>query len=615
MFRRTLIGIGLTWLLVSSGDAAAQETPARARIIGPQALTGGVLRCEVNDRIQLILESTSSKLQNVDLSRFRPSVTSSNEDVVPAVVDDDPRSSHVLCASDGRAEVTYTIGNLKLCVAVLVGTARKEDSSPCSSGLTTIATSSGASPKVQRPDKPIRGRFQVPEWLDHNGVMSCERGNDWQLVLDVTTEKLEQTDLTFYPPRVHSSNAAVVHAVVNEDPRSIQIKCASDGRAELTLQIADLVICLPVIVSADGAARDATPCTTKTATVTAAAGPVRAATVPERGRPANASAAPTTKTVETPAQASPTRAPSAQPERGQLAANKPRVPAVPVTNLKAYAGYGNVQLTWKAAPGATGYSIHRRDVNATEAISLTGDVHTNGTGLIADTVYFDSNVTANQQYAYYVFPYFRDPNDSTYYFPPAQYQTASIVATARDATGLPWLPADWKTAPVVIADSTAPFNGCAILSAGHHITKERTCIRQAEGMLVVNMRPRSGSVGWVAFLDPHAYASPPLLGIQTFKGMCKPRSVGLLQPPNLPGQNQIGIGNTLRIPVGGIGAFCVAIVAVYADKVGSTGTPEVSITDFKDRGDAVLSDAVFLMYESVDGKWVLIPRDKYNAAF
>ena len=278
----------MAWFVVSGTVLSAQDAPARARLIGPQALTGGVLRCEVNDRMQLVFEATSSKLKNVELAQFRPNVSSSDEDVVQAVVEDDARSSYVLCSADGRAEITYKIGNLTLCVPVLVGTARKEDSNPCASGFTTVATASGARPKVELPDKPVKGRFQTPEWLTHDGVMSCERGNDWQLILDVTTDKLQPADLTYYPPRVKTSNESVVSAVVNEDPRSVQINCASNGRAELTLQVADLVFCIPVVVSDDAAARDATPCA-PTAT---------AAPAPPRGRPARDPATNKIKTVQ-----------------------------------------------------------------------------------------------------------------------------------------------------------------------------------------------------------------------------------------------------------------------------------------------------------------------------
>src|SRR5687767_4209356 len=160
---------GAAWFISSAALLSAQDAPTRARLVGPQALTGGVLRCEVNDRMQLVFEATSAKLKNVELAQFRPQVSSSDEDVVQAIVEDDARSSYVLCAADGRAEVTYKIGNLTLCLPVLVGTARKEDSNACASGFTTVAAA-GTRPKVQLPDKPIKGRFQTPEWLTHDGV-------------------------------------------------------------------------------------------------------------------------------------------------------------------------------------------------------------------------------------------------------------------------------------------------------------------------------------------------------------------------------------------------------------------------------------------------------------
>lgn len=617
MSRTTLAGILLTCLVMFSAEATAQDAPARARLIGPQALTGGVLRCEVNDRIQLILEATSAKLQNVDLARFRPSVSSSNEEAVPAVVDDDPRSSHVLCAADGRAEVTYKIGNLKLCLPVLVGTARKEDSTPCTGGFTTVATSSGVLPPVERPDRPTRGRFQVPEWLDHNGVMSCELGNEWQLVLDVTTDKLEAADLTFYPPRVTSSNESVVRATVNEDPRSVQIRCASNGRSELTLQIADLVVCLPVLVSPDGKAEAAAPCSNR-----AARAEVNKMSAPAPTRTATGAEPLRAEQVRIPnEQGSPTRTPASQSGRDQLAADKPREPAVPVTGLQAYAGYGNVQLSWQPAPGARGYSIHRREVNATEAIVLTGEVKPDGAGVITDTTYTDRGLPSNQQYVYFVFSYYTDPNTGEYYFPPANFEVPRVVATVRDASTMPWLPSDWRASPVVKSAETKDVLLNVCLQAGPMTSSgKQNCVRTgAISEATVEVAPKGGAVGWIAYVDNVLVsASYEIHGaVRTSRGQCTPRVPHGGKPPVLSGHPLITTGQILRIPFERHKPLvCVAVMAVYPNSVGASGTPELKAGSFTlPEVQTVTSDPVYMMFEvdSYSNAWVLKPRDSYDA--
>ncbi|HEX7929491.1 MAG TPA: hypothetical protein VF470_01095, partial [Sphingomicrobium sp.] len=254
------------------------NAPARAKFVGPDWLIGGgVLRCNVNDRAQLILEATTASGGRVDLTRFQPTIRSSDENAVNAVVDENPASNHVLCADNGRSEVTLKIGTLTLCIPVLSGTAQTEDSTPCGSGFgmlatssgkapTMLVTSSGGGPRSTAPAAPARAHFVGPDWLIGKGSLGCKPGSQWQLVLDVTTQKLQRADLKFYPPRVSSSEESVAKGVLDADPYSLQVHCAAEGRSDVTVTIGTVAICIPVIVSEDAPAETAS-CTPTSAQV------------------------------------------------------------------------------------------------------------------------------------------------------------------------------------------------------------------------------------------------------------------------------------------------------------------------------------------------------------
>ncbi len=105
---------------------------------------------------------------------------------------------------------------------------------------------------------------------------------------------------------------------------------------------------------------------------------------------------------------------------------EPDAPAVAATGLIAYAGYGNVQLTWRPAAGAAGYSIARTGDGA-GVVRVTGEYD-----VWPDTVFFDRTVKAGVQYVYFMQTVFRSAATGQLYFPPASTE-ARVVATPRGA--------------------------------------------------------------------------------------------------------------------------------------------------------------------------------------
>jgi hypothetical protein len=250
----------------------------------------------------------------------------------------------------------------------------------------------------------------------------------------------------------------------------------------------------------------------------------------------------------------------------------PDAPAVAATGLVLYAGYDNVQLTWRPAPGAVGYRVARKDVAANTLVTLTGDnVAPDGTGLVRDTTFFDGNAVAGRQYVYYLATYFQRPNGDFYF--PDRNSEARGVATPRSSAGHPWLPADWRERPQPKAVTVVSNN---TIDARWH-SKSRVAGYIYFTYVITAENPGNGCTArphvMVALSAPLPGHSQVTLDSSLVKNI--PSSTSLVDPP-LPGDHRRrGLMDAFGNETLPVTMYCVAVHAVYPEEVDPTGTPVV----------------------------------------
>jgi hypothetical protein len=260
--------------------------------------------------------------------------------------------------------------------------------------------------------------------------------------------------------------------------------------------------------------------------------------------------------------------------RGSVVAKPavPDAPAVAATGLVLYAGYDNVQLTWKPAPGAAGYRVARKDVAANTLVTLTGDnVAADGTGLVRDTTFFDGSAVADRQYVYYLATYFQRPNGDFYF--PDRNSEARGVATPRSSAGHPWLPADWRDRPQPRAVTVVSNN---TIDARWH-SKSRVAGYIYFTYVVTAEDPRNSCDARphviVALSAPLAGHSQVTLDSSIVKNI--PSTTSLVDPPLAGDQRRRGSIDAFGTETLPVTMYCVAVHAVYPERLDATGTPVV----------------------------------------
>ena len=403
-----------------------------------------------------------------------------------------------------------------------------------------------------------------------NGALRCAIGEEAQFSLTATDSAGQTVIFEQWLPEVSSSDEQVLKAELSESsPYVVNTVCKADGEAWILAQSGDAKLEFPVLV---GRARSR-----KTPQSRVAAPPVTTNATPTTATTAiTPTTTPTNRATITGRQGQPLAAQPDSAERGVGAsvvkAPTPNAPAVAATGLVLYAGYNNVQLTWRPAPGAAGYRVARKDVAANELVTLTGDqVARDGSGLVRDTSFFDGSAVADRQYVYYLATYFQRPNGD-YYFPDRNSE-ARGVATPRSSAGHPWLPADWRDRPQPKA-VTVVSNGT--LDARWH-SKSRVAGYIYFSYVITREDPGNSCsahphviVGLGSSLPGHGQVTIDSSFVKNI-----PSSTSLVDPP-LPGDTRrrgsVDLAGNETLPVT---MYCMAIHAVYPEELDATGTPVV----------------------------------------
>ena len=469
---------------------------------------------------------------------------------------------------------------------------------------------------------PVRMELQGPGSRVSRGALRCAIGDETQFSLNGLDSTDQRVVLEQYLPEVTSSDERVLVATLDENsPYIVNATCKADGEAWILVQSGDAKLEFPALVGrarsrpaprARGEAATAeTPATP--ATQATPATPATPATRPGTTPPGAQVVAPANATRATGTQGPQVTGAPASETRASVVAKPaaPDAPAVAATGLVLYAGYNNVQLTWKPAAGAAGYRVARKDVAANELVTLTGDnVTADGRGLVRDTTFFDGNVVADRQYVYYLATYFQRPNGDFYF--PDRDSEARGVATPRSTQGKPWLPADVKDRPRL--KSVALIDGPA-LSVSWHI-KDR-----AAGYIFftyVNTQKNLGNScpGHVTVMPA---LSSPLPGNRQVT-----RDSSLIK--GVPGTADVDRDDprarvTTTVPVT---MYCLRIHAVYPETVDGSGTPVVVGYDAPgsgwgaNAGDSIASKALWIAVrrtceseydESRCTPWKIIPSE------
>lgn len=407
---------------------------------------------------------------------------------------------------------------------------------------------------------PVKIQLEGPGSRVVGGALRCAIGDETQFSLNATDSVDQRVVLEQWQPEVTSSDERVLEAKLSESSAYVvNTVCKADGEAWITVHSGDAKLELPALVGRARSRRTPrareenppTPATTTGATATAP-GQVVSSGRPVQpmmgGSDSGARATGATKKVVT-----------------------PDAPAVAATGLVLYAGYNNVQLTWRPAPGAAGYRVARKDVAANTLVTLTGDnVARDGTGLVRDTGYFDGSAVAGRQYVYYLATYFQRPNGD-YYFPDRNSE-ARGVATPRSTAGKPWLPSDWKTRPQL---KSATVSAGPALNISWHIKPRATGYIY---FTYIGTREVPGTA-----CDGRGHVIPalsaPLAGhaqVTMDSSMVKGVPGMIAVDPPLPGETRRRGKTTLvdeQLPVT---MYCIAVHAVYPDEVDGSGTPVVS---------------------------------------
>lgn len=408
---------------------------------------------------------------------------------------------------------------------------------------------------------PVRMELEGPGSRVSRGALRCAIGDETQFSLNGLDSADQRVVLQQYLPEVKSSDERVMVATLDESsPYVVNATCKADGEAWILIQAGDAKLEFPALV---GKARSRPTPRSRTEPTTA--------TRPGTTTPgAQATPAIATRANGTPGQQ--ISAPQGSETRASPVA-KPAVadaPAVAATGLVLYAGYDNVQLTWKPAPGAVGYRVARKDVAANNLVTLTGDnVTADGTGLVRDTTFFDGSAVADRQYVYYLATYFQRPNGDFYF--PDRNSEARGVATPRSSKGKPWLPADWKARPQ--QKSAAVVAGPA-LSVSWHM-KSRAAGYIFFTYIGTREDPGTSCIGR-GFVMPALTAPLPghmqvTMDSSLVKGM-----PGMVEvDPPLPGEHRrAGLKSLVseKLPVT---MYCIAVHAVYPEELDASGTPVV----------------------------------------
>lgn len=415
---------------------------------------------------------------------------------------------------------------------------------------------------------PVKLDLQGSPSRTETGALRCAVGDETEFGLTGTDSAGQTVINERYVPEVKSTDERVLVAALSPNsPYVMNTVCKGDGEAWILVRSGKATMEYPVLV---GRARSRATPRTRVARGPATTAPKGTAS---RGTRVTASAAARTS-AEMPAKS------GARPQAGVVhstgASQSSADPAaVPAKGLILYAGYDNVQLTWRAAPGAVGYRVARKDVAANTLVTLTGEsVAADGTGLVRDTTYFDGSAVAGRQYVYYLATYFRRSNGD-YYFP-APDAEARGVATPRSSAGLPWLPADWKTRPA--PRSAAVIAGPAFDVRWHG--KQRATGYIYFTYIGTREDPGVRCDGWaysiVALSAPLPGHSQVTMDSSLVKGV--PGMVDV--DPPLPGETRRGGSKDAfgreKLPAT---MYCVAVYAVYPDAVDASGTPVVTRYD------------------------------------
>lgn len=284
-----------------------------------------------------------------------------------------------------------------------------------------------------------------------------------------TDASLSVVPLEPYEPEAVSSDEKVIVAkVASHSVYVVNVVCVSDGEAWITVKAGDAELHMPALVGK--ARRKPTPAWTSGAI----SRPSMASGTTSSSRAISpATTAPASTGVTTPGtvigggmRQTLSRDTSGHAEefgaklvRREVIAD---APAVPATGLTLTAGYDrSVILRWRAAPGAAGYRIARKDVATNTLETITGEtVGADGHGLLSDTAYVDRWLTEGKTYAYYLATYFRHA-DGSYYFPDRASEQHGL-ATPREWRSMGWLPTGWE-APVSHVSTTIENGNMTVL--------------------------------------------------------------------------------------------------------------------------------------------------------
>lgn len=429
--------------------------------------------------------------------------------------------------------------------------------------LVACAASAIATHAAAAQGSPVRMELDGPGSRVSRGALRCEIGDETQFSLNGLDSAEQRVVLQQYLPEVTSSDERVLVASLDENsPYIVNATCKADGEAWILVRAGEAKLEFPALV---GKARSRPTPRARGAAATPAKAP--GATAPTGAQVV----APAAAARVTGAQGQQIGAGNSETRASVVA--KPATadaPAVPATGLVLYAGYDNVQLTWKPAPGAAGYRVARKDVAANNLVTLTGDnVARDGTGLVRDTGYFDGSAVAGRQYVYYLATYFQRPNGEFYF--PDRNSEARGTATPRSSKGKPWLPADWKARPQL--KSASVTTGPA-LSVRWHMKS------RAAGYIFftyIGTRENPGtSCDGRGFVMPALTAPLPghmqvTMDSSLVKGM-----PGMVEvDPPLPGEHRrAGLKSLVseKLPAT---MYCIAVHAVYPEELDASGTPVV----------------------------------------
>ena len=454
--------------------------------------------------------------------------------------------------------------------------------------LATAVASSAGYGVLQAQSGGITQIRLGPSSAVSSGALRCNVNDRPQLVIEAIDTSRRAVDLTSYQVQVGSSNPRTVSAMRHLG-NEVWVICAADGQSELTVQAGGASTCMPVLV---GTSKNLPPppCAAAQATQQPRQPPIQAA-LPSGRMPATRAPVAQRPGTRPEAVSAATPTPTAQNAPLRPIVATAAYAAVPAANMRAIAGYGNVQVVWSPAPGAVGYRIARKRVSTNEMVNLAGNqVTPSGGGLVTDTMYFDMTAVANEQYVYYLATYFRSP-DGSYYFPPAESE-GRVLAVPREASGRPWLPSDWQAPPKItrgeLVNNTTAEGGSFLL--------EWVAKGGATGYLV-----RTIAIDMGEWYEDHAREHMQCIG----------QSSLMVAPPPVPGRPLLSFGTRLEglIPrtIPGVivfnasgtamstrtEAFCVSVSAVYPDAADpATGTPVISAA-FSDPDPAKLQGYLF----------------------